>query len=112
MNPGRVWSLFVALSEPSPLTSKSLGGLFVSGETVGLLGCAVFQDILKPISVPCKFLQSDQLCIVNVMEAILKTNILIVATLWEYQVRQSNGIVESQNSAKMEVSKISAANQD
>ena len=31
-----------------------------------LLGCAVFHDILKPVSVLCKCLQSDQLCIVNV----------------------------------------------
>ena len=38
-----------------------------------LLGCAFFHDILKPISVLCKYLQSGQLRIVNAIEAIPRT---------------------------------------
>ncbi len=39
-----------------------------------LLGCAAFHDILQPVSILCKCLQSEQLCIVNAIEAILRTN--------------------------------------
>ena len=38
-----------------------------------LIGCAVFNDILKPTSLLCKHLQSDQLCTVSAIEAILKS---------------------------------------
>ena len=38
-----------------------------------LLGCAVFHDILKPMAILCKCLQSDDLCIVNTIEAIMRT---------------------------------------
>ena len=38
-----------------------------------LLGCAVFHDILKPAAILCKCLQSDELCIVSTIEAILRT---------------------------------------
>ena len=40
-----------------------------------LLGCAYFHDVLKPtcMSILCKALQSDEICVVRVLEAILKT---------------------------------------
>ena len=38
-----------------------------------LTGCAVFHDILKPTSLLCKHLQSDQLCTISAIEAILKS---------------------------------------
>ena len=38
-----------------------------------LLGCAVFHDILKPVAILCKCFQSDELCIVNTIEAIMRT---------------------------------------
>ena len=38
-----------------------------------LKGCAVFHDILKPVAILCKSLQSDELCTVNIIEAILRT---------------------------------------
>ena len=38
-----------------------------------LLGCAYFHDVLKPMSVLCKALQSDEICVVRALEAILKT---------------------------------------
>ena len=38
-----------------------------------LIGCAVFHDILKPTSLLCKHLQSDQLCTVSAIEAMLKS---------------------------------------
>ena len=38
------------------------------------MGCAVFHDILKPVAILCKSLQSDELCIVNSIEAILRTS--------------------------------------
>ena len=38
-----------------------------------LIGCAVFHDILKPVSILCKSLQADELSIVSTIEAILRT---------------------------------------
>ena len=38
-----------------------------------LLGCAVFHDIIKPAAILCKVLQGEELCIVSVIEALLKT---------------------------------------
>ena len=38
-----------------------------------LLGCAVFNDILKPAAILCKCLQADELCIVGTIEAVLRT---------------------------------------
>ena len=38
-----------------------------------LLGCAYFHDVLKSMSVLCKALQSDEICVVLAFEAILKT---------------------------------------
>ena len=38
-----------------------------------LSGCAFFHDILKPIGILSKILQEDELCIVRVIEAFLKT---------------------------------------
>ena len=38
-----------------------------------LLGCAYFHDVLKSMSVLCKALQSDEICVVRALEAILKT---------------------------------------
>ena len=38
-----------------------------------MLGCAYFHDVLKPMSVLCKALQSDEICVVRALEAILKT---------------------------------------
>ena len=39
-----------------------------------LFGCAYFYDILKPMSVLCKALQSDEICVVQALESILKTS--------------------------------------
>ena len=38
-----------------------------------MLGCAHFHNVLKPMSVLCKALQSDEICVVRALEAILKT---------------------------------------
>ena len=38
-----------------------------------LLGCAFFYDTLKPIGIQSKILQEDELCIVRVTEAFIKT---------------------------------------
>ena len=38
-----------------------------------LLGCAVFHDSLKPAAILCKVFQSEELCIVSAVEALLKT---------------------------------------
>ena len=38
-----------------------------------MLGCAIFHDILKPAATLCKVLQSDEICAVSAIEAILKT---------------------------------------
>ena len=39
-----------------------------------LLGSALFHDILRPAAVLCKVLQSDELCVVNCIETILRTS--------------------------------------
>ena len=38
-----------------------------------LRGCAYFHDVLKPMSVICKALQADEVCVVGALEAILKS---------------------------------------
>ena len=38
-----------------------------------LIGCAVFHDTLKPTSLLCKHLQSDQQCTISAVEDILKS---------------------------------------
>ena len=38
-----------------------------------LLGCAYFYDLLRPLSVLCKALQADEVCVVSAMESLLKT---------------------------------------
>ena len=38
-----------------------------------MLGCAYFHDAMKPMSVLCKALQSEEICVVRALEAILKT---------------------------------------
>ena len=38
-----------------------------------LLGCAFFHDLLKPAAILCKTLQANDVCIVEAIEAILKT---------------------------------------
>ena len=38
-----------------------------------LLGCALFFDILKPLSILCKVLQEDEICVVHTIEAVMKT---------------------------------------
>ena len=38
-----------------------------------LLSCAYFHDVLRPMSVLCKALQADKVCIVGALEAILKS---------------------------------------
>ena len=39
-----------------------------------LLGCAFFHDLLKPAAILCKTLQADDVCVVEAIEAILKTS--------------------------------------
>lgn len=39
-----------------------------------LLGCAFFYDLLKPAAILCKVLQEDDVCVVEAIEAILKTS--------------------------------------
>ena len=39
-----------------------------------LLGCAIFHDLLKPAAILCKVLQQDDVCVVEAVEAILKTS--------------------------------------
>ena len=42
-----------------------------------LLGSALFHDILRPAAILCKALQSDELSVVNCIEAILRTSVNI-----------------------------------
>ena len=42
-----------------------------------ILGCALFHDILYPIATLCKSLQTDELCIVTAIEAILRATKII-----------------------------------
>ena len=42
-----------------------------------LLGCAYFYDLLRPLSVLCKALQADEVCVVRAMESLLKTGAAI-----------------------------------
>ena len=42
-------------------------------DTKKLLGCALFHDMLKPCAVLCKVLQGDEVCVVGVIESLLKT---------------------------------------
>ena len=39
-----------------------------------LLGCALFHYLLKPAAILCKVLQQDDVCVVEAIEAILKTS--------------------------------------
>ena len=36
-----------------------------------IVGCALFHDVLSPVTTLCKALQDDELCIVSAVEAIL-----------------------------------------
>ena len=38
------------------------------------LGCAFFYDLLEPAAILCKVLQEDEVCVVEAIEAILKTS--------------------------------------
>ena len=38
-----------------------------------LLGCALFHNVLKPCTTLCKVLQEDEVCMVGVIESLLKT---------------------------------------
>ena len=40
-----------------------------------LIGCAFFHDLLKPIAMPCKVLQEDELCVVRAIECVLKVKL-------------------------------------
>ena len=42
-----------------------------------LLGCVYFHDVLKPMSILCKVLQSDGVCVVHALEAIMKSTIAV-----------------------------------
>ena len=39
-----------------------------------VLGCAMFHDLLKPSAILCKVLQDDEICVVDAIEAVLKTS--------------------------------------
>ena len=39
-----------------------------------MLGSAFFHDVLKPSAIFCKILQEDEVCVVKIIEAILKTS--------------------------------------
>ncbi len=39
-----------------------------------ILGCALFYELLKPAATLCKILQFDEVCVVDAIEAILKTS--------------------------------------
>ena len=39
-----------------------------------LLGCAIFHNLLEPAAILCKVLQQDDVCVVDAIEAILKTS--------------------------------------
>ena len=73
---GAYLSHITALTEDSSTTpddkQKLKGDVTKWRESKMLTGCAVFHDILKPTSLLCKHLQSDQLCTISDIEAILK----------------------------------------
>lgn len=58
-----------------PADKQKLKGYITKwSESKVLLGCATFHDILKPIAILCKLLQSDELCTVGAIEALLKSS--------------------------------------
>ena len=70
-------SHITALTEDSSTTpddkQKLTGCVTKWRESKMLIGCAVFHDILKVTSLLCTHLQSDQLCTITAIEAILKS---------------------------------------
>ena len=74
---GAYLSHITALTEDSSTTpddkQKLTGYVTKWRESKMLIGCAVFHDILKATSLLCMHLQSDQLCTITAIEAILKS---------------------------------------
>ena len=72
----------ITLSEDSstkPANRQKLKGYVKKWrESRILLGCAVYHDILKPVAILCKCLQSDELCV----EITLLTPVTVKAGLW------------------------------
>ena len=83
----------IALTEASsttPADKQKLKGYVTKWrESKMLIGCAAFHDILKPASLLCKHLQSDQLCTVSAIEGILKST-KAIEKLKQYRWRTSH----------------------
>ena len=61
-------------SSMQPADRQKMKGYVVKWQiSQKLLGCALFRDILRPLSILCKALQEEEICVVRVVECILKT---------------------------------------
>ena len=69
----------VAMTEDASIKStdrqKLKGYLVKWRDAKFVIGCALFNDILKPAAILCKVLQQDDLCIVKAIECIFKVKI-------------------------------------
>ena len=53
-----------------------------------MLGCAVFHDILKPVTVLCACLQEDELCTLSTIEAIARIGWCGALLRWDKLMEQ------------------------
>ena len=61
-------------SSMQPADRQKMKGYVVKWQiSQKLLGCALFRDILRPLSILCKVLQEEEICVVRVVECVLKT---------------------------------------
>ena len=74
---GAYFNYQASLSEDPAVKSvdrHNLKGFLLQWQSVNmLLRCALFHDLLKPAAILCKVLQQDDVCVVEAIEATLKT---------------------------------------
>ena len=74
---GAYLSHMIAMTEDTSLKpvdrQKVKGYVLEWQDSKILLGCALFHDLLRPCSVLCKVLQEEEICVVQVIEAVMKT---------------------------------------
>ena len=57
-----------------PVDRQKITGYILKWRNTKMLGCTYFHDILKPMATLCKALQEDEVCVVHVLEWILKAS--------------------------------------
>ena len=70
---GPLKALTLDASVKSVDREKIKGYLKQWGEGKVLLGCALFVDVLKPVSILCKVLQDNEVCVYQAIESTMKT---------------------------------------